>query len=97
MTVFNGFGNYAAGSAKLEKRFSKGMQFLTAYTWSHAGERRHTAQRIQQDGLTGSDQLGSGYSSASWDIRHSFTSGFIYDIPFGKGNRIGQQYGSASR
>ena len=36
ITVSNGFGNYAAGSAKLEKRFSHGLQFLTAYTWSHA-------------------------------------------------------------
>ena len=36
MTVSNGFGNYAAGSAKLEKRFSRGLQFLTAYTWAHS-------------------------------------------------------------
>ena len=29
-------GNYAAGSVKIEKRFSHGLQFLTSYTWSHA-------------------------------------------------------------
>ncbi|HVV46002.1 MAG TPA: hypothetical protein VHC72_12395, partial [Bryobacteraceae bacterium] len=27
--------------------------------------------------------------SASWDIRHSFTTGFNYDIPFGKGKKWG--------
>ncbi len=36
MTSSFGFGNYAAGSVKLEKRFSKGLQFLTSYVWSHA-------------------------------------------------------------
>ena len=90
MTVSNGFGNYAAGTAKLEKRFSKGLQFLTAYTWSHALANAGTP-------LSGSNNLGfpdqtnwsSGYSSASWDIRHNFTSGFSYDLPFGKGKAMG--------
>ncbi|MES1256813.1 MAG: carboxypeptidase-like regulatory domain-containing protein [Acidobacteriota bacterium] len=90
MTVSNGFGNYAAGSAKLEKRFSKGLQFLTAYTWSHALANAGTP-------LSGSSNIGfpdptnwaSGYSSASWDIRHSFTSSFNYDLPFGKGKAWG--------
>jgi hypothetical protein len=90
MTVSNGFGNYAAGSAKLEKRFSHGVQFLTAYTWSHALANAGTP-------LSGSSNLGfpdptnwrSGYSSASWDIRHSFTSGFNADLPFGKGKKFG--------
>jgi hypothetical protein len=90
MTVSNGFGNYAAGSAKLEKRYTNGLQFLTAYTWSHALANAGTP-------LSGSSNLGfpdpsnwaSGYASASWDIRHSFTTGFNYDIPFGKGKKWG--------
>jgi len=90
MTVSNGFGNYAAGSAKLEKRYTNGLQFITSYTWSHALANAGTP-------LSGSSNLGfpdpsnwaSGYSSASWDIRHSFTTGFNYDIPFGKGKKWG--------
>jgi hypothetical protein len=90
MTVSNGFGNYAAGSAKLEKRFSRGLQFLTAYTWSHALANAGTP-------LSGSSNLGfpdpsnwaSGYSSASWDIRHSFTTAFNWDLPFGRGRALG--------
>jgi hypothetical protein len=31
----------------------------------------------------------SGYSSAAWDIRHSFTTGFSFDPPFGRGKRFG--------
>ena len=90
ITVSNGFGNYAAGFAKLEKRFSRGLQLLTSYTWSHALANAGTP-------LSGSSNIGypnpldwgSGYSSASWDIRHSFTSAFTYDLPFGKGRPLG--------
>lgn len=97
MTVSNGFGNYAAGSAKLEKRFSRGLQFLTAYTWSHALANAGTP-------LSGSSNIGfpdpsnwaSGYSSASWDIRHSFTTAFNYDLPFGRGRRFGSNIKKAA-
>src|SRR4029077_9925629 len=36
MTSSFNFGNYAAGSVKLEKRFSHGLQFMTSYVWSHS-------------------------------------------------------------
>ncbi len=90
MTSSFGYGNYSALATKLEKRFSHGLQLLTAYTWSHALANSNTP-------LSGSSGLGSPdpgnfatqYSSASWDIRHSFTSAFTYDMPFGKGRKIG--------
>src|SRR5499427_4171209 len=67
MTSSFGYGNYAALSAKLEKRFSNGLQFLTSYVWSHALANSGTP-------LSGSTNLGtpdptnfaSEYSSASW-------------------------------
>ncbi|HXB73910.1 MAG TPA: TonB-dependent receptor [Candidatus Acidoferrales bacterium] len=90
MTSSFGYGNYAALSTKLEKRFSHGLQFLMAYVWSHALANSGTP-------LSGSSNLGtpdptnfaSEYSSASWDIRHNFTSAFTYDVPFGRGKRLG--------
>ncbi len=90
MTSSFGYGNYAALSTKLEKRFSKGLQFLMAYTWSHALANSGTP-------LSGSGGLGtpdptnfaSEYSSASWDIRHNFTSAFVYAVPFGRGKPLG--------
>ncbi|MCU1330016.1 MAG: TonB-dependent receptor [Bryobacterales bacterium] len=95
--ITNGFGNYAAGTAKLEKRFSRGLQFLTAYTWSHALANAGTT-------LSGSSNFGfpdpsnwaSGYSSAAWDIRHSFTTGFNYDVPFGRGKQFGANLNKAA-
>jgi len=90
MTSSFGYGNYAALSTKLEKRFSHGLQFLTAYVWSHALANSGTP-------LSGSGGLGtpdptnfaSEYSSASWDIRHNFTTAFTYDVPFGRGKGLG--------
>jgi len=90
MTSSFGYGNYAAASAKLDKRFSHGLQMLVSYVWSHALANSGTP-------LSGSSGLGtpdptnfaSEYSSASWDIRHNFTTAFTYDIPFGKGKPLG--------
>jgi hypothetical protein len=89
MTSSFGYGNYAALSSKLEKRFSHGLQFLASYVWSHALANSATP-------LSGSTGLGtpdptnfaSEYSSASWDIRHNFTAAFTYDIPFGRGKSL---------
>jgi hypothetical protein len=85
-----GYGNYAAGSVKLEKRFSKGLQFLSSYVWSHTLANSGTS-------LSGSSNFGpltqtnfaTGYSTAAWDIRHSWTTSFNYELPFGRGKQFG--------
>jgi len=90
-TATFGFGNYQGMTAKLEKRYSAGLQFVAAYTYGHAFANSGTT-------LSGSNGLytrdntnyATSYASASWDIRHNFTTGFNYDIPFGRG----KQYGS---
>jgi hypothetical protein len=84
-----GFGNYAGLTAKYEKRYSAGLQALVSYTWGHA---------LATSGTTLSGSTGFGtldpldwsknYSSAAWDIRHSFTASFNYDLPFGKGKGL---------
>jgi hypothetical protein len=88
-TVSNGFGNYAAGDIKIEKRFSHGFQFLSAYTWSHAlANAGTTLSGATNFGFLDQTNWASSYSSAAWDIRHSFTTGFNYDLPFGKGKQF---------
>jgi hypothetical protein len=88
MTSTFGYGNYAAFSSKLEKRYSNGLQFLTSYVWSHALANSGTP-------LSGSSNFGpidptnyaTAYSTAAWDIRHNLTTSFNYDLPFGKGKK----------
>jgi hypothetical protein len=85
-----GYGNYNAASVKLEKRFSHGLQFLSSYVWSHTLANSSTP-------LSGSSNFNpisqtnwaTGYSSAAWDIRHSWTTSFNYELPFGKGKEFG--------
>jgi Carboxypeptidase regulatory-like domain len=85
-----GYGNYNAASVKLEKRFSHGLQFLSSYVWSHTLANSSTP-------LSGSSNFApisqtnwaTGYSSAAWDIRHSWTTSFNYELPFGKGKEFG--------
>ena len=88
-TATFGFGNYAGLTAKYEKRYSSGLQALVSYTWGHA---------LATSGTTLSGSAGFGvldprnwstsYSSAAWDIRHSMTASFNYDLPFGKGKQF---------
>ena len=97
MTSSFGFGNYAAGSVKLEKRFTHGLQFLTSYVWSHTLADSGTP-------LSGSSNLSpisqtnyaTAYSSASWDIRHSLTTSFNYELPFGRGKQFGSSMNRAA-
>jgi hypothetical protein len=85
-----GFGNYDGMTVKLEKRLSNGLQFVSSYTYGHALANSGTT-------LSGSSGFGyldpanynSSYSNAAWDIRHNFTTGFNYDVPFGRGKRYG--------
>ena len=89
-TASFGFGNYHGMTAKLEKRLSNGLQFVSSYTYGHALANSGTT-------LSGSNGFGyldprnynSSYSSAAWDIRHNFTTAFNYDIPFGRGKQYG--------
>jgi hypothetical protein len=75
---------------KAEKRLSHGLYFLTSYVWSHALANSSTP-------LSGSTNFNpisqtnwaTGYSTAAWDIRHSLTSAFNYDLPFGRGRQFG--------
>ncbi len=88
MTSSFSFGNYAAGSVKLEKRFSHGLQFLTSYVWSHALAVGNTPLSGDTSILDQTNYRTS-YASASWDIRHSMTTAFTYELPFGRGKHFG--------
>jgi hypothetical protein len=85
-----GYGNYNGMTVKFEKRMSNGLQFINSYTYGHALANSNTPLS-GSSGLYTIDQtnFNTSYTNASWDIRHNFTSGFNYDIPFGKGKSFG--------
>ncbi len=88
MTSSFGLGRYAAGSVKIERRFSHGLQFLTSYVWSHALANGNTPLSGNTSILDQTNYTAS-YTSASWDIRHSLTTAFTWELPFGRGRHFG--------
>ena len=99
----NGFAStYHSLQAKLQKRFSYGLQFLTTYTWSRS-----------IDNLNGSPTTGGGHNNDSanpqnpfdwsadrgrsgFDRTHRFVTAFNYDLPFGKGRHFGSKWNSVT-
>jgi Carboxypeptidase regulatory-like domain len=89
-TASFGFGNYHALTSKLEKRFSRGLQFITSYTWGHAlANSGTTLSGSSGFGYRDNRNISSSYANAAWDIRHNFTTGLSYEIPFGRGKTFG--------
>ncbi len=89
-TASFGYGIYQGMTVKLDKRMSRGLQFLTAYTYGHAlANTGTTLSGSTGFGIPNPRDYSSGYSSAAWDIRHNFTTAFSWDVPLGRGKSWG--------
>jgi hypothetical protein len=81
--ITDGISWYHAMLLTLNKRFSRGFQFQTSYTWSKSLDDSST--------WTGSTDFGGGdrrgvrnakwYGQSSFDVRHSFNANFVYELP----------------
>ncbi len=69
---------YHAGTVKLEKRYSRGISFLTYYTYSKALDSSSSNRLIPRN-------LDRGRSS--FDRTHQYTGSMNYELPFGRGRR----------
>jgi outer membrane receptor protein involved in Fe transport len=79
---YNGF------EARLEKRLSKGMQFLLSYTYSRAFDNSGTAQNPQD--------IAAQWGPSGYDTPNHVAFSYIYHLPVGRGlkylnnmNRVG--------
>ena len=85
-----GTADYHSLQSKLEHRFSKGLNFLVAYTFSKT--LTDAGDLLSGGGVGGfraPDLPGFGiqgdWGLAPFDIRHSFVASGTYDLPFGRG------------
>jgi hypothetical protein len=77
--------NYHSLQAKLEKRFSHGLSFLGAYTWSHSidgasvffGSGANATTIFPQDNYN----LAAERGNSDFDIRHRLSWSVTYEIP----------------
>lgn len=91
-----GFGNYAGLATKLEKRYSNGLDYLVSYTYGHALANTGTTLSGSSGCCTKNRRdIGQGYSSAAWDLRHNLVGSMVYDLPFGKGRKYLTSMGKA--
>ncbi len=83
--------NYNSLQVKAQKRFSKGLSFLTAYTWAKSIDL--SSERGNGDRGGGFDSGGGhprdlrGYSRglSGFDVRHRLVMSYVYELPFGRG------------
>ncbi len=80
--------NYNSLAVKLNKRFSNGLSFLGSYTYSKVlgiGGALYGDQSRQQSGYNRRAE----YATLEFNQTQRLTLSWIYELPFGKGKRIG--------
>ena len=87
---------YNAASVSLQRRYARGLSYTVNYTFgksideaSDAGDVRFVNLNVRSPGHVNFGAPRSVDRSVSlFDIRHSFSSTFVYDLPFGKRQRF---------
>lgn len=92
-------GNYNAASVKLTRRFSQGISVNTNYTWSKSIDNSSGTRTQGFDTLFPQDSrcLSCERGLSSFDVRHRWVLGAVYDLPIGRGKmlNIGNPIGNA--
>ena len=80
---------YHAATLRLERRFEKGLSFVTAYTYAKTmdtyGNLNDTTNFYSQNTYDKDADKGL----ASFHAKHRFTTGYIWELPFGRSRRWG--------
>lgn len=84
-------GNYNAGSVKVTRRYSKGLSLNTSYTWAKSIDNASGTRTQGFDTLFPQDSscLQCERGLSSFDVRHRWVLGAVYDLPIGKGKFLG--------
>ncbi|HEY0322179.1 MAG TPA: TonB-dependent receptor [Pyrinomonadaceae bacterium] len=85
----NGHSRYDSLQVQLERRFTRGLQFIAAYTWSKAKDNSPGA--FDSVGFRPQDpqNIELEYGNSNLDIPQRFVFSWLYEIPFGRGRRFG--------
>jgi hypothetical protein len=90
----NSNSNYNSLQATLTKRFSKGLQMLLSYTWSHSLD-DYSGGAVSDITLLPGDMVNErhNYGSSDFDRRHRFVASYLYELPnaYHGGSAFGKQ------
>lgn len=91
-----GFSNYNGLLTTLHKKLSRGLQFDVNYTFSHSLDNISAAANNAFGNGAGaggimcdSINIRVCYANSDFDVRHSITGDWVYDLPFGRGKSFG--------
>ena len=91
-----GWSNYNSLQVTVNKQMSHGLQFQSAYTWSHSLDVSSSFEDTAFQLAGGVDSYGNfarDYGSSAFDARNRWTVSFVYDLP-----NLGKSWGGfASR
>jgi hypothetical protein len=90
-----GYSAYNALEVKFERRFSQGLTFLGAYTWSHCLD--ISSGLYDGDPFPNPHDFRSLWGNCDMDYPNILTFSSVYDLPFGKGKQFaGSMSGAAN-
>jgi Carboxypeptidase regulatory-like domain/TonB dependent receptor len=86
-----GFSNYNALQLSLQHRLTHGLSLIMNYTYSKALGNSSSANLGAQnnDAFRYAYTPNIEYGSLDFDVRNRFVTSFIYQLPFGQGQRFG--------
>jgi outer membrane receptor protein involved in Fe transport len=87
-----GNSTYHGLEASLQKRFSRGLTFNVAYTWSHSIDQamEHLFSGGSNSFLQNEHDLTQQRGASDFDTRHRLVFSYVYNLPFGPGQRFAQ-------
>jgi hypothetical protein len=87
--------SYHAMELKANRRLSKGLEFLAAFTWGHAlaeSSNEDTNENTDVDTNEFGNIVQRKWSNADFDVRKRFTFSGTYHLPIGRGRSIGRNW-----
>ncbi len=96
MAFPGGWANYNSLQVKLERRFAGGFYLLNAFSYSKALDNASGHLEVQNgdNSRVAFSQLQNNKGPSGYDQRLNNTLTFVYDLPFGKGRRYGNNWRS---
>jgi hypothetical protein len=93
-STWSGTSKYNAFNAKLEHH-GRGLLLTAAYTWARSTDSKSAAAGIGASGFNGwqgflnNHDVARDYGLSDFDVDHRAVASFVWNLPFGKGERLG--------